>query len=1453
MASNIGSLIVHLGADTATLQSDLGRANAIFQRNMGQIEKSAIQLGKVVGVGIAAATTAVTALVKNSISNADQLSELSQKVGISTESLSAMKYQAGLASVEISSLQTGLVRFSRTAADAAGGSKQQAALFNAMGISVKDFAGNLKPADGLLREVSAKFATYADGTGKAALATQLFGRAGADLIPMLNEGAEGMDAAAREAATLGQIISGETAVAANELGDNLDRLKAVATGFGNELAARLLPSLVGLTDQMVANAKASDGMASSADGVATSLQWISKAAIITKGAIEGLTNMVAASIDTLIGFSEIASGVLTNIGHATAGALLSAGGQFVQAKEQFDLAGQALGDGWEAGAGRIKTAWASASQGIGDAITNADSLVAAMDKPKQSLGQFSNVVAGVGPILKKTAAPLVEFGGAMKKVSDESAKFVEAAAERVAALQLEVDTFGQTEGAILLYKAANESLSETERVAIEGYAASTDALNAKKQALEDQKEALETLGANIIEQIGIDAAYDKSLLSMTGRQRAFSLAQKEANKYFEANKRLFAAVGVTAEQYANALGEAAAETFDATERANELERVLSQFGDLDFGDSLVDQIKMVGEELEKATDPEQVERLSRALEDMRKTQIRANIKAFLDLGEAVVGSMKDAATEGSRHYAALEVAQSALALGQGILAILTQGQGDPYSAPFRMAAMAAVVVPLVAQLGASITALGNSGFSDTAAQRQAAQGTGTVLGDATAKSESIEKAIEITADATTQLVGLNRGMLNALLDLKDALGAAGGLLARGAGEADFSGMNLAVGGAGSGLFDGKGILGRLLTGSSKITDQGIVIMGGALTGMLDSIMVGAYQEVQSRSWAFGSTQTNTGVVDVSDELGRQFQLVIGSIIDTVREGAEALGLLPADIQAAIEAFKVEEIKISFKDLDAEEQQAELEAVFSSIFDGLAGAVVPFIEQFQQVGEGLGETLVRIATEVQVAQEAFRQLGLVVNETDPERFAQISDSLIQAAGGLESFITGMQTFVASFSTDAYQFNVASQELASAFAQVGLAVPDTRDGMWELMQSLDATTEAGQEQIATLLRLASVADEYYSLLDDQAESFNNIGGDVEKFREAIAQIHAQTQASIDRANELARANGAEGASTEELVRIHERAAKIFSQVLNQLRQAAQALAFEMGLTNMGTSGQIEAEIARLEGVAGNAAQPIRDFGNAMRTAAQAATDAINLLLGDLSPLNDQEKLNKALEGLRAGTVTQEQVLQIGRRLYASTDQYNQLFAMVQQFGSRPSGSGSVGGVSPGQAGGLSAEDRARLESLYDQREASMAQQDFLNAQTLAGQIAEISEASGEQYKDVLEEMGISAQELAERLHLDNVDQLDAWVETFQENNDENTNVVADLLREILAAIRGNDPSSGRVGGGPDGGGRDGRTAEGNSRRRLTDEDAEAVGTAVGRAITGNTPRNGRTGAGAGPRGR
>lgn len=112
-----------------------------------------------------------------------------------------------------------------------------------MGVEVKDAAGNLKQLDVILPEIANKFKLLENGTTKAALAQELFGKGGLEMIEFLNLGSEGLDEMAAKARELGIVISEETAAAADQFNDKLADLRATADGLALELAAGLLPSL----------------------------------------------------------------------------------------------------------------------------------------------------------------------------------------------------------------------------------------------------------------------------------------------------------------------------------------------------------------------------------------------------------------------------------------------------------------------------------------------------------------------------------------------------------------------------------------------------------------------------------------------------------------------------------------------------------------------------------------------------------------------------------------------------------------------------------------------------------------------------------------------------------------------------------------------------------------------------------------------------------------------------------------------------------------------------------------------------------------------------------------------------------------------------------------------------------------------------------------------------------
>jgi hypothetical protein len=146
------------------------------------------------------------------------------------------------------------------------------AAFERMGINVRDAQGNLRGTRDVLGEVADKFQTYSDGAGKAALAQELFGKAGADLIPLLNQGADGLAEMDRMAEQLGLTIDENTAQSAERFNDTLDLIGKGTTGIGRQIAAQLLPTLEGLAGQFLTTMTEGDKLRSIAEGISVALK-----------------------------------------------------------------------------------------------------------------------------------------------------------------------------------------------------------------------------------------------------------------------------------------------------------------------------------------------------------------------------------------------------------------------------------------------------------------------------------------------------------------------------------------------------------------------------------------------------------------------------------------------------------------------------------------------------------------------------------------------------------------------------------------------------------------------------------------------------------------------------------------------------------------------------------------------------------------------------------------------------------------------------------------------------------------------------------------------------------------------------------------------------------------------------------------------------------------------------
>ena len=410
-----------------TAKDDTGNTFKTVGDKLKGVQQDAAGVGETVGglvgkfnaIGIALAAVAGAALsVKSAIDTADEFSKMAQKTGVAVEQLRELNFAAALSDVSTEALGTGLRKLSVNMAAAAGGSKEQAEVFKALGLSVKDASGNLKGADVVLSEVAGKFANFKDGPEKAALAIQLFGKAGADMIPLLNAGSSGLSEMAQEARDLGAVFDGKFGKQSEEFNDNLTRIGISTQSAGYAIAAELLPSMNLLAQAFIDGQKATSGFGSV---IGTVLKTGLESAII----------------------------LVTDVAFVIKGVGTEIGGVIAQLN--------ALGEGGGVFSAKGRAAWAAVGQAMRE---DAAAARAALDKY-----QYQILNAGTAPRLlgdTQTSAPIVKAAAATAKQISDYEKLTRAIAEKTAVAKLDLDTQEKlTEGQKLAAKFESDLILAT--------------------------------------------------------------------------------------------------------------------------------------------------------------------------------------------------------------------------------------------------------------------------------------------------------------------------------------------------------------------------------------------------------------------------------------------------------------------------------------------------------------------------------------------------------------------------------------------------------------------------------------------------------------------------------------------------------------------------------------------------------------------------------------------------------------------------------------------------------------------------------------------------------------------------------------------------------------------------------------------------------------------------------
>ncbi len=265
-------------------------AFASIDRGLNKLGLSFGALGPAVGI---TAVAGLAAFVKSSIDVADKADETAKALGLTTEAYSKLGYVTKMTGADQGALDNALFEMNKRLAEAAIGSGEAAKAYAVLGLNAKQLAS--ESPDQAFEQIVAALEKIPNANDKALISSKLFGKQAKSLAGTLSLGSDGFREMGAEAELLGAIIDDETAVAAGEFNDNLDRLGTLSRGVGMKMATHLLPALHGITDAMVDAAKESKALDVFGSALGFTLKGLASAAIAVADGFELVTTWTIAA------------------------------------------------------------------------------------------------------------------------------------------------------------------------------------------------------------------------------------------------------------------------------------------------------------------------------------------------------------------------------------------------------------------------------------------------------------------------------------------------------------------------------------------------------------------------------------------------------------------------------------------------------------------------------------------------------------------------------------------------------------------------------------------------------------------------------------------------------------------------------------------------------------------------------------------------------------------------------------------------------------------------------------------------------------------------------------------------------------------------------------------------------------------------------------------------------
>lgn len=1009
MATSVGQLTIEMAANIVRLQQDMDKARNTVENTMAKISKAAGAAGVALGaLGVTVGVGAFAGWIKGAIDAADETSKLAQKIGLAVPQVAGLQLAFRQSGIDAGALQTSMSKLSVAIADGNDA-------FKAMNISTKNADGTLKTTRDILGEVADKFKSYEDGAAKTALAVKLFGKAGADLIPLLNGGSEALDEFDAMAKKLGLTLDEDTAKKAEKFNDTLDLMGQGFAGIGRQVAAQLLPTLEGLADQFFSAMTEGDRLKKIGDALAVGLKGLYIVGVALVGAFQAVG-------DTLYAMGAQALAVMKG---DFAGA--------VRIGEQYSAEMKA---NWTSSLAEIDKAWNA----------NGSTAVSTMTATSKAF---------------KTEAPVINeetknMAAEAAKLDAEYKKLIDSIENKTEVMIAESENIGK--------------LSEGQKMALK---IMQDLQNGTIKLTDSQKENLTAtleLMLKTEEKIRIDKDLaDTQLKAIKLSDQLVDAQKKETASLFEGNQKLREQNDVLL------LGEAAV-------RAREIAVLRSTATDLEFSAATFEG----NEEL-----AEQARLLRERADLLAEGTVLKEAKAAADEWKKTTDSIEQGLTD-----ALMRGFESGKGFGENLK--------DTLINMFKTLVLRPILQP-IAQ-GAASSILGSFGMS--AAGSAATSAGGGLLGNLMAGGASL----------TAQGAAFGQGFSTAVSGM-----FTGGAEVASLGSATSGAFNVGASVAGAMPYVAAALVAANALGLMRSNKT----VGGGITGTLGGELQEYDLNRRGGSLFNGPSYSAINMRVTATTEG------INSAFKAIRDKSLAAAIALGSYNTGLETFTytlseklhpdLSEIGLMLDGLTDEQKQEKIRGVLLAAEEAMA-AIIVGASGLRLAGETAIEALNRLMV-IQTASEALNQFGGAFSA-----FATASitarQGIIELAGGLDALIQKTQGFVANFYSKEEQAGITARGIVTALDQAGftasqIAALETRADFRSLLESIDVSTDIGQQQFVALLDLQAAYSATVPIMEEQSATLMEIAEAAPQIEilQKMLETDAEYQGRVQTAEEMA----------------------------------------------------------------------------------------------------------------------------------------------------------------------------------------------------------------------------------------------------------------------------------------------------------------------------------------------